>query len=272
MHKRTHLLHNRSNITFLASNNQQNYSLHLDKHLLGYYTLQFICQGELEVLYDEESFFLDDRSSGWFFPASPGPRLRFHPPTPESTWWHRHLAFQGELIETWRAGGLWPLEPQLAPAGMDGGACLDEITGFANATSRWSHEQAVNGLEALLLKLAVARDAPSEGRSWLTSLLEQLSHNFAPDYCQLAQQQGCSLATLRRRFKDATGQTLHEFVIAQRIARARKLLAETDLPLRQLAAQLGYDSEFFFARQFKQVAQVTPGEYRRSRLFIPPTG
>jgi AraC-like DNA-binding protein len=272
MHKRTPLLHNRSNLTFLASSNQQHYTLHLDKHLSGYYTLQFVCQGELEVLYNEESFVLKDRPGGWFFPAYPGPRLRFHPSTPESTWWHRHLAFQGELIEKWRACGLWPLEPQPTPAGMDGGACLDEIIGFANAPSRWSHELAVNGLEALLLKLAVARDAPSEERSWLTEILAALTGEFAPDYCQLAQQQGCSLATLRRRFKEATGQTLHEYVIAQRIARARTLLVETDLPLRQLAAQLGYDSEFFFARQFKQVAQVTPGEYRRSRLFIPPAG
>ena len=103
-------------------------------------------------------------------------------------------------------------------------------------------------------------------------MLAALAGVFAPDYARIAAQQGCSVATLRRRFKQETNQTLHEHVIAQRIARARTLLIETDLPLRLLAAQLGYDSEFFFARQFKQIAQVTPGEYRRSRLFIPPPG
>ncbi|WP_395142219.1 helix-turn-helix transcriptional regulator, partial [Armatimonas sp.] len=155
---------------------------------------------------------------------------------------------------------------------MDGGARLDAIMALSQETGRWSHSKAVNQLEALLLELAEARTSPASDTSWLAGVLEHLGDSFSPDYPQLAKHQGCSLATLRRRFKQETGQTLHEYVIAQRIAHARGLLIETDLPLRQLAAQLGYDSEFFFARQFKQVAQVTPGEYRRSRLFIPPPG
>jgi AraC-like DNA-binding protein len=261
-----------STLIFLASNNHPINIQFIDKHLLGYYTIQFVCQGDLEVVYDERIFALNNRPGGWFFPAYPGPRFRFHPQRPRGTWWHRHIAFQGELVERWRAVGLWPTEPQPAPEGMDGGEQLDAIVALSQQTGRWSREKAVNQLEALLLDLAEAREAPARESSWLSGLLAQLSETFSPDYPCLAQEHGWSVATLRRRFKAETGQNIHDYVIAQRIARARALLAQSDLPLREIASQLGYDSEFFFARQFKQVAQVTPGEYRRSRLFIPPTG
>jgi AraC-like DNA-binding protein len=261
-----------SNLTFLASSSHPRYSLRLDKYLLGYYTIQFICQGELEVAYDERVFTLTPNERGWFFPAYPGPRLRFHPRQSHGNWWHRHLAFQGDRVEQWRARGLWLTEPQACPESLDGGALLDGIISLSHATSCWSHEKAINQLEALLLELAIARSSPASGSTWLTQLLELLGTEFSPDYPALAQHLDCSLATLRRRFKKETGQSLHDYVIVQRVVRARSLLLETDLPLREIAARLGYDSEFFFARQFKQVAQVTPGEYRRSGLFIAPPG
>ncbi|MBB6052266.1 helix-turn-helix transcriptional regulator [Armatimonas rosea] len=261
-----------SNLTFLASSSHPLYTLNLDKHLLGYYTIQYVCQGELEVAYDDQFYSLTDQPSGWFFPAYPGPRLRFHPRTLGGTWWHRHLAFQGDRVEQWRAQGLWLTEPQLCPESIDGGARLDTIIALSRATSRWSHERAINQLEALLLDLAEARTTPATESPWLARVLALLGEDFTPDYEQLARTLECSLATLRRRFKRETGQALHEYVIVQRVARARTLLLETDYPLREIAARLGYDSEFFFARQFKQVALVTPGEYRRSGLFIPPPG
>jgi AraC-like DNA-binding protein len=261
-----------SNLTFLASSQHQGYNLNLDKHLVGYYTIQYVCSGELEVAYDDRFFTLTDEAPGWFFPAYPGPRLRFHPRAPGGTWRHRHLAFQGDRVEQWRAQGLWLTEPQLCPESVDGGTRLDTVMALSRATSRWSHEKAINQLEALLLDLAEARSSPAVESPWLARVLTQLGDDFTPDYEQLAHTLECSLATLRRRFKRETGQALHEYVIVQRIARARTLLLETDCPLREIAAQLGYDSEFFFARQFKQVALVTPGEYRRSGLFIPPPG
>lgn len=259
-------------LTFLASSNHPQYSLYLDKHLIGYYTIQFVCAGALRVAYDQREFVLDTTPGGWFFPAYPGPRLRFHPIQPGGIWWHRHLAFQGDRVEQWRAQGLWLTEPQPCPESLDGGSRLDAVVAASEQTTRWSHARAVNLLEALLLDLAEARTGPLQESTWLIRILELLGEDFTPDYPQLATTLGCSLATLRRRFKQETGQSLHEYVIVQRIARARKLLLETDLPLREIAQRLGYDSEFFFARQFKQIAQVTPGEYRRSRAFIPPPG
>ena len=73
------------------------------------------------------------------------------------------------------------------------------------------------------------------------------------------------LSTLRRRFRLAIGQSLHEWVLQRRLARARQLLGETNRPIKAIAAELGYNDVFFFSNQFRQHAGVSPAAYRKSR-------
>lgn len=259
-------------LTFLATSNSPGCQQRLDKHVISYATLQFVTEGGVRLGYDEQWFDLAPCPEGWFFPAYPGPRLRFHALEGWESWHHRHVAFQGARLGQWMASGLWFTQPQPTPPGIDGGALLETLISFVRKGDHWSRLKAINLLESLLLALAEARNSSIQS-PWLARVFAALDERFAPDYAIVAQQLGCSVATLRRRFKrEMGGQTLHEYVISQRIARARMLLVETDLSLAALAERLGYDSVFFFSRQFKQQAIVTPGEYRRSRLFISPTG
>ena len=55
-------------------------------------------------------------------------------------------------------------------------------------------------------------------------------------------------------------------MIRARIERARRLLEESSLSLEQVASSLGYTDVYFFHRQFKAVAGVTPGRWRRERV------
>ena len=57
-----------------------------------------------------------------------------------------------------------------------------------------------------------------------------------------------SVSTLRRRFKQETGQPLHEHVRHRRLMKARALLDETDLPVKEIAERLGYSDVYFFTR------------------------
>jgi transcriptional regulator GlxA family with amidase domain len=56
-----------------------------------------------------------------------------------------------------------------------------------------------------------------------------------------------------------------DFFIRLRMNRACRLLAESSLPVKDIAAQLGYDDPFYFSRLFKSVHAVAPTEYRTSR-------
>lgn len=253
-------------LTILATTRAPTCTFRIDKRLQGYHTIQFLSEGGVALAYDEEWYTLE--GGPWFWPAFPGPRLRFHVAPGHPTWFHRHVGFQGPGVQRWIAAGLWPTRPQPAPPGRDWAAFFDELITQARRPDRWGRLRATCLLEQLVVELAEARVAPPPDAAapWVQTVLAGLEDNaFAPDYHAVAQLLGISVGTLRRRFKVVTGLTLHEHVLQKRIARARTLLRETDLPLCVVAARLGYDNVYFFSRQFRQRVGAAPGAYRQSR-------
>ena len=67
-----------------------------------------------------------------------------------------------------------------------------------------------------------------------------------------------------RLFKAATGRTVHQYVLEQRLQRGRQLVAQSDLPITRIAVDLGFADEGHFIRHFKRRYGRTPGEIRRS--------
>ncbi len=67
-----------------------------------------------------------------------------------------------------------------------------------------------------------------------------------------------------RLFKKLTGATPHAYLAALRAARARALLAETDLSVTEVGARVGYMSSSHFARAFRQAAGISPSAYRKA--------
>lgn len=252
-------------LTFLAATCEPNCSIRVDKHLVGYSTIQFMERGGVSLAYDDAEYLLE---GAWFWPAHPGPHIKFHAAPGHANWFHRHVGFSGSLVSRWVASGLWLAAPQSAPPGRDYAAFFDELIRQSVRPDRWGRLRAVNLLEQLLLELAEARAQPPRAEeSWLPAVLEQLDQPscFAPDYARIAAAAAMSLSSLRRRFRLATGESMRDHVLQSRLATARTLLAETDLPLKAVSEHLGYDSVYFFARQFRQRVGVTPGLYRKSR-------
>jgi AraC-like DNA-binding protein len=252
-------------LTFLASTRTPLCSQRLDKYVVGYYTIQFMEHGGVDLAYDDRWRRME---GAWFWPAYPGPRLRFHTAEGYDVWFHRHVGFRGPRVQRWIASGLWPVDAQPAPPSRDWGTFFDELIDLSKRADHWGRLRAVNLLENLLLELAEHRAQTSGACSrWLDEVLERLDEDgiFSPDYAHIARGVGMGESTLRRRFKEATGISPHVYVLQVRLARARTLLSETDLALTAVAERLGYDNVYFFARQFKQFAGVSPGVYRRSR-------
>jgi AraC family transcriptional regulator len=68
-----------------------------------------------------------------------------------------------------------------------------------------------------------------------------------------------------RAFKESTGRTVHEYVEQVRLDRAKALLAQSDMPLKQIAAHLGFATPSSFSLAFRRSTSMTPGRYRRLR-------
>jgi AraC-like DNA-binding protein len=80
----------------------------------------------------------------------------------------------------------------------------------------------------------------------------------------LADIAGLSLAHFARAFKRSEGLTPHDYLVQCRVRRAQDLLAQTEMPLSEIALASGFADQSHFARRFKEHVGVTPGSYRWS--------
>ncbi|MFE4309735.1 AraC family transcriptional regulator [Streptomyces sp. NPDC056891] len=80
---------------------------------------------------------------------------------------------------------------------------------------------------------------------------------------KLAAESGLSRAPFARRFALLIGQPPIGYLTWWRMTAAARLLRTSDAPLRSIAAQVGYTSEFAFASAFKRTHGMAPGAYRR---------
>ncbi len=66
-----------------------------------------------------------------------------------------------------------------------------------------------------------------------------------------------------RLFRCATGQTVHQYVLDQRLQLGYQLVATTDLPLSRVASDTGFADESHFIRHFSSAFGLTPGALRK---------
>ena len=65
-----------------------------------------------------------------------------------------------------------------------------------------------------------------------------------------------------RLFKGSTGVPPHRFVVGQRIARARGVLATPERSIAEIARLVGFRTPSHFTTGFRHVLGITPGAYR----------
>ncbi|AFH63168.1 AraC family transcriptional regulator [Paenibacillus mucilaginosus K02] len=66
-------------------------------------------------------------------------------------------------------------------------------------------------------------------------------------------------------FKKTFGKTVTDYMTEVRINRAKQLMAQSRLRLRDVAFMVGYQDEFYFSRMFKREVGVPPTVYLKSR-------
>lgn len=96
-------------------------------------------------------------------------------------------------------------------------------------------------------------------RQWL---LEDLGQQRS--LASIARHSLLSVRTLTRRFQQETGQSLMEWLTAQRVAAARALLETSDEPVTAIADRLGFGSAESFRTHFQQALDTSPQAYRRA--------
>jgi AraC family transcriptional regulator len=80
---------------------------------------------------------------------------------------------------------------------------------------------------------------------------------------EMAQSVGLSTAHFARMFRKSTGETPHQFVLRQRIERAKAMLRAPNARVLDVAVACGFKTQQHFAQVFRDVWGVSPTDYRQ---------
>lgn len=103
------------------------------------------------------------------------------------------------------------------------------------------------------IKSEVIRLVHYDGSGLKVNLSEHLSRTIGRDY-----------GSLSKLFSEVTGTTVEKYHIAQKIERAKELLAYGEMSLNEIADLLGYSSAAYLSAQFKSVTGLTPSHFRKA--------
>jgi AraC family transcriptional regulator len=75
---------------------------------------------------------------------------------------------------------------------------------------------------------------------------------------------GLSTSHFNRAFKETFGKPPYRWLIERRIDRARELMANSRLPLADVAARCGFADQSALNRSFRRIHRTSPGQWRRA--------
>ena len=91
---------------------------------------------------------------------------------------------------------------------------------------------------------------------------EHIAENFSLD--DAASFAGVSSFYLSKLFKEETGETFINYVTDRRLEKGRIMLCETELSIKEISAEIGYNDQNYFSRIFKNKFGISPTDFRNT--------
>jgi AraC family transcriptional regulator of arabinose operon len=169
----------------------------------------------------------------------------------------------------------WPVvAPGILLLHLDGATRKDVTARFhechtlASGARRRHEELAMTALEGLLLAVDAVnpKSTQSGADDRVLDAMDYACRNLSKRLTldDLADAAGLSVSRFAHLFREQTGSTPQGFVEQQRIAQARQLLELSSRSVKQIARDVGFDTQVYFSQRFKKVVGVGPRQYRRN--------
>ena len=153
-------------------------------------------------------------------------------------------------------------------------ATLDELVSDYQS----DHTETLPYRLGLLLQQSCPKDAPKNGKVnvWpeypeangrnrlIVQMIQAVQRDLSQTIANLSQSLGYSESYLRSHFKGAMGLPLGRFILELRLAKAKKLLLESDWAVSRIAENCGYASLYAFSHSFKVHNRLSPRQYRQN--------
>lgn len=209
----------------------------------------------------------------------PGVWHRYRP-LRETGWTERWICFNGELAH--RLMDMGVLQSETPVQRVPRVTAL--VRGFEELIAKVRVQPAENsiflslytlGLLARVVESATGAKLPSalfsaERRDWNRDAITSRSlawiwtrSHQAITVNQLAEAIGVKRRTLQRHFQESVGHSIMEEIIRCRLNRAKRLLEETEIPMKSIAYLAGFSSEQRMRVAFTQRERTNPRAFRR---------
>ncbi|MFI3332699.1 MAG: response regulator [Rikenellaceae bacterium] len=100
----------------------------------------------------------------------------------------------------------------------------------------------------------------------VNSVVERELSNPQLNVDMVASAVAMSRTSLYNKMKSVADVSVRDYILRIRMERARDLLSTPDMPIADVAAQVGFTDQRYFSTIFKQYHKQTPSEYRKSNL------
>ena len=104
----------------------------------------------------------------------------------------------------------------------------------------------------------------SAGRESIKKAVRYISRNYALSICleDVSRYVNLSPSYFSGLFKQCTGFSFKEYLNLVRIEESKRLLANTDYSIVDIAVATGFQDQSYFSKVFKRHVGVTPKQYR----------
>lgn len=102
----------------------------------------------------------------------------------------------------------------------------------------------------------------------LRRVQEFINENLEEDMglAEIAAVAGLSQFHFARSFRKTTGMTPQQYLMQQRIERAKELLSRADLPIVEVSLRTGFKNQSHFTTLFRKMTKLTPKTWRELKL------
>lgn len=189
-------------------------------------------------------------------------------PLPGTTWKEYWVLFDGAEAER-RFGPLLPAtsfhQPGLIPELEWAFEELDEYAREQRAETPLLCAMSLHRILGLIFRRLREHPAPVEPvvAAAVSAMQQQIARPTA-GLSQLARDYGVSYETFRKKFRQQTGRSPHDYFLNLKINAAKNLLLH-GRNVKEAAAELGFADQYYFSRLFKRHSDLSPSQFSSVR-------
>ena len=236
--------------------------------VLSEYQFVYISKGK--GIFESESTKKRAIAKGQIMILFPG-QWHSYQPLKDIGWNEYYIGFEGSIIDSIINKSFISSQNQV----LDVGTSEELVNLFSTAIrvakeDKKSAQQYLAGIvfHILGMILALSQNKNYEARE-STQVIERakiiMGENIHKDIDvkEIASKLGTSYSWFRKFFKEYTGYAPAQYFQELKLRKAKELLTETNLPIKEIAYELNFSSIEYFLSFFKQRVNITPSEYRK---------